>query len=72
MNTEERFDVVIYEKATRKIEVVVGTSLRKWDGTGTGRHTAESFERIARGRINEEFSVKIVTAGKHKEGDILP
>lgn len=70
--TEERFDVVIFHKETRKIESIVGRDMRRWDGTGSGRNTVELREETARERINGRYDVAAVLTGKFNEGDILP
>lgn len=69
--TDELYDVVIYEKATRKIEAIIGRDLRSWDGTGTGRNTAEMRMQTGQERINELYGVAMVPAGKHQKGDVL-
>lgn len=70
--TEELFDVVIFEIATRKIDTVIGHSMRKWDGKGTGRNTAELRQQTGRERVNERYDVEIVESEKYKAGDVLP
>lgn len=70
--TEELFDVVIYEKATRKIATIIGTNMRSWDGTGSGRNTAEIRVQTGEERINERYSCEAVAAGIYKKGDVIP
>lgn len=71
--TEQRYDVVIYEKATRKIDAIIGRDMRSWDGeTGTGRNTAETRMQTGQERINELYDVAMVPAGKYQKGDALP
>ena len=67
----ERYDVVIYEKETRSVESVIGTDMRRWDGTGSGRNTAEYRQQTGRERVNEYFDVAIVQTGKHTFGSVL-
>lgn len=69
--TAERYDVVIYEKATRKIDAIIGRDMRSWDGTGTGRNTAEMRVQTGQERINEHYAVSMVPAGKYQKGDVL-
>jgi len=68
----ERYDVVIYEKVTRKIDAIIGRDMRSWDGeTGTGRNTAEMRMQTGLERVNELFGVSMVPAGKYQKGDVL-
>jgi hypothetical protein len=71
-HNEPLYDVVIYEKATRKIDAVIGTNLKSWDGHGTGRNTAELRVQTGLERINENYGCIEVDAGKYKKGDVLP
>jgi hypothetical protein len=67
-NTEKRWDVVIIEDETRKIEAIVGSDLGH-----EGFHTVDKRIDTMLGRIDQEhFSVEGVPTGKYKEGDILP
>ena len=66
------FDVVIYEKATRRIDSIIGTNMRRYDGKGKGRNTAELRQQTGRERVNDNYDVKIVPAGKYQKGDVLP
>lgn len=70
--TEELYDVVIYEKATRKIDAVIGTNMRSWDGRGTGRSSAELRVQTGQERINDAYECEMVAAGKYKDGDVVP
>ena len=70
--TEQLYDVVIYEKATRKIDTIIGTNMRSWDGTGSGRNTAELRVQTGEERINDRYECEMVEAGKFKKGDVLP
>lgn len=70
--TEQLYDVVIFEKATRKIGAVIGTNMRSWDGTGSGRNTAELRMQTGQERINDRYECEMVEAGKYKKGDVLP
>lgn len=69
--SEPLYDVVIYEKATGKIDAIIGTNMRRWDGTGTGRNTAELRVQTGEERINENYGCKMVVAGKYQKGDVL-
>ena len=64
---EPLFDVVIYEIATRKIDAIIGTDMKLWDGTGTGRNTADLRKQTGQERVNDRFGVAIVPAGKYKQ-----
>lgn len=70
--TEKLYDVVIFEKATRKIDAIIGTKMKSWDGTGSGRNTAELRVQTGRERINEQYDCIMVEAGKHQKDDVLP
>lgn len=70
--TDELYDVVIYEKATRKIDAVIGENMRSWDGRGHGRNTAELRVQTGQDRINDRFECEMVKAGKYQKGDVLP
>lgn len=70
--TEKRYDVVIYEKATRKIDAIIGTNMKSYNGEGSSRNTAELRVQTGMGRINEYFNCAMVEAGKFKKGDVLP
>lgn len=69
---EPLFDVVIYNKDTCEIESIIGKNMRRWNGNGTGRNTAELRKQTGEERVNEHYGVEIVDAGKFKKGDILP
>lgn len=70
--TEELFDVVIYEKATRRIDTIAGTNMKRWDGSGHPRNTVELREQTCQERINDNYDVEVVEAGRFHEGDVLP
>ena len=70
--TETLFDVVIYRREDRKIDTIIGLNMRRWDGTGSGRNTADMRKQIGEDRINGNYAVEIVHAGKFKVGDVLP
>ena len=70
--TEELYDVVIYDKSTRKIDTIVGTNMKSWDGNGSGRNTAELRVQSVQDRINDRYECTVVAAGKYKKGDVLP
>ncbi len=69
--TEKLYDVVIYEKATRKIDRIIGANMKSWDGTGSGRNTAELRVQTGQERINDRYGCRMVEAGQYKEGDQL-
>lgn len=70
--TEELYDVVIYEKATRKIDAIIGTNMASCYGNGSGRNTAELRVQIGKERINGRYACEMVAAGKYQKGDVLP
>ena len=70
--TEELYDVVIYKKATRKIESIIGTDMKSWDGNGCGRNTAELRVQTGQKHINDRYECEMVQAGKYHKGDVLP
>lgn len=71
MSEEKLWDVVIYEKATKKIDAIIGANLRSWDGKGSDRSTMEGRVATGLSRINERYDCEAVEAGKYKEGDTL-
>lgn len=72
LETEQRFDVVIFHKKTREIDSIIGKSMRRHDGTGSGRNTAELRKQTGQERCNDRYDCEIVNADEFKEGDTLP
>jgi hypothetical protein len=72
MQTEPLFDVVIFNRETREVDTIIGSNMRRWDGEGSGRNTAELRQQTGEEKVNEHYGVKIVEAGKFKKGDKLP
>lgn len=70
--TDELYEVVIYEKTTRKIDAIIGSNLKSWDGIGSGRNTAELRVQTGQERINDRYECEMVIAGRYKTGDVLP
>jgi hypothetical protein len=68
---EKLYDVVIYEIATGKIDSVIGRQMRQWDGTGSGRNSAELRVQTGQSRVNDKYSCTMVEAGRYGKGDIL-
>ena len=68
---EELYDVVIIENATRRIDTIIGTNLKRWDGTGTGRNSVELRVQTGRERINVRYDCLMVPAGKYQPGNVL-
>lgn len=66
------YDVVIYEKSTRLIDAIIGREMKSWDGTGSGRNTAEMRVQTGQERINDRYDCVMVEAGKYQKGDVLP
>jgi hypothetical protein len=71
-NRTTLWDVVIFEKTTRKIDAIIGKRMRRYDGTGSGHNTADLRAQTGMERINDHFDVRIVKADKWKKGDVLP
>lgn len=73
MNTqsEELYDVVIFEKSTCKIDAIIGKEMKSWDGNGSGRNTAELRVQTGKERINDRYECAMVAAGAYKKGDVL-
>lgn len=69
---EELFDVVIYEISTRKIDSVIGKNMRRHDGTGSGRNTADMRVQTGRECCHGKYDATMVPAAKFKEGSVLP
>lgn len=67
----EGFDVVVYEYATGRISAIIGENMRRWDGEGSGRNTAEYRAQTGAGRCNDAYGTAIVPTGKYKEGDVM-
>ena len=65
--TEQLYDVVIYEIETGRIDTIVGKEMKK----NTGFYNAEKRVATTLERINNNYSIEIVEAGKYKKGDIL-
>lgn len=70
--TQKLYDVVIYDKATRRIDTIIGKNMPSWDGEGSDRNTAELRVQTGQERINEHFECEMVEAGKYKKYDALP
>lgn len=65
---KERYDVVIYERATRVIDSIAGTDLPE---SGSFHTVGKRLETVAP-RLNQYYGVKAVEAGKYAKGDKLP
>ena len=68
--TEQLFDVVIYEISTGKIETFAGKDLPSEQGRH-GFHTVEKRQKTVETRINDHYDVMVVPAGKYQKGDVL-
>jgi hypothetical protein len=66
--TEKRWDVLIIEDATRKVETVAGTNLPE---KGSFHTVGKRLETVCV-RINDNFDAIAVPAGKFKKGDVIP
>jgi hypothetical protein len=65
--TEQLYDVVIYEIATRKIDTIAGKNLHH----DSGHFNAERRLDTVLLRLNDRYNAEIVEAGKHQKGDVL-
>lgn len=72
MQHQMTYDVVIYEKTTRRIDAIIGKGMKSWDGSGSGRNTAELRVQTGQERINERYACEMVEAGKCMEGGVMP
>lgn len=70
MSSKERklYDVVIYEIATKKIDSIAGTNLPE----SGGFHTVAKRIETVWPRLDDDYSVRAVEAGKYAKGDVLP
>lgn len=66
--TEPLFDVVIYERATRTVDAIIGKDML----LNTGFYNARKRRETAVDRINEHYDVAIVEAGRYVKGNVLP
>ena len=64
---EARFDVVIYDKATRTVDTIIGRTMR----LNEGHFNAVRRRDTGLERVNDAYSVAIVDAGTNKEGQRL-
>ena len=67
MSSEALYDVVIFERATGRVETIIGKHLRH----DTSFHTAEKRYETALSRINSAYDVAIVEARRYVTGEIL-
>ena len=70
-NQEPRFDVVIYQIETGKVDTIAGTNMRRSGREGSFSQNAEKSMNTCFERINGLYSVSIAKAGQYKVGDIL-
>lgn len=63
-----KYDVIIYNVETRKIDSVPGVDMN----LDSGFYNANKRLETVLGRINEQYDAEIVESGKYKEGDIFP
>lgn len=66
-NPDARFDVVIYEIASGKIDMIAGENLRR----DTGFYNAEKRINTVLPRLNDAYSARIVDTGKYRVGDFI-
>lgn len=64
---EPLFDVVIYERDSRKVESIIGRDMRM----DTGFHNANRLLGTAQERINDRYDAMIVPAGLYAVGDVV-
>jgi hypothetical protein len=61
---EPRFDVVIIERSTRKVEEIIGTDMRR-----EGRYqSAQSLSSLMVGRLGPDYRTLIVPTGAYRVG----
>ncbi len=65
--TKKLFDVVIYKIETRVIDTIAGTDL---PDAGSFHTVGKRIETVAP-RLNDNYNVCAVPAGKYKKGDVL-
>ena len=68
IKTETKWDVFIYEYATRKIESVAGRDL---PASGSFHTVGKRIETVL-GRLNDNYGVTAVPSGRFQKGDVLP
>lgn len=68
MPEDQRFDVVIYEIKTRKVESIAGRDMKE----SGSFHTVDKRLATVSERLNEHYDCMAVPAGKYNKGDILP
>lgn len=64
----ERFDVVIYELESGRVDTIAGQDMPLDSGSF---HTADKRLMTVLPRLNEHYSARIVPAGKYGKGDVL-
>lgn len=67
VETDHRYDVVIYERKTCIVDTVAGENMQ----LNTGYYNAEKRLETALGRLNEHYSAAIVPAGRYPKGSKL-
>ncbi len=71
-NTEDRYDVIVYENATKTVVSIIGKNMPLWDGVGTGRNTADLRLQTGWERVDPlRFTCEIVKSDKYKVGDVF-
>lgn len=65
---EERFDVVIYEVATDKIDTIIGHNMPLDSGSF---HTARKREAAGWTRINDRYAIAVVPHGIYTTGAVI-
>lgn len=68
MASEQRYDVVVFEVDTGKIDQIAGTDMPLTSGSF---HTAIKRRNAVLERINDLYDVAIVRAGSHVKGGNL-
>jgi hypothetical protein len=66
--TEELFDVVVFDLETRTVCKIVGERMRR----DTGHYNAERRLDTIHERLNDDYSAEIVRSGEFKIGDVMP
>jgi len=65
--TEQLYDVVIFEIATKKVTSIVGVGMQ----LDEGHYNAQKRIETVLPRLNDNFDVSAVPAGKYNVGDVI-
>jgi hypothetical protein len=65
-DTDELYDVIVYEIATGIVDTIAGERMREFSGF----YNANKRLETVLGRINDRYDAAIVETGKYKVGDV--